>query len=190
VFNGVAVDSHRAIVYLAKYANDTFSLYELGLQEDGHAHLKDILDWSMPPFGNSVDRDIGPMAVDASQSVLFAADRLAGDLYRVNLLDLNDHRKLHLRDSHGHTRDSLGSPSALAIDSTGRTLYVADNKRLWVVRLNTDPAQVEGPWQPYQFHQLSAVAVDNNNNVWVGDQGEHTIHVLSSAGILMRTFRY
>jgi sugar lactone lactonase YvrE len=122
--------------------------------------------------------------------MLYAADKVSGDLFRVNLLNTKDHQQLDLRDSRGRVRNSLGYPSALALDSAGGTLYVADGKRLWVVRLNSNPVKIEGPWQPHQFRQLSAVAVDNDNNVWVGDQLDRAIHILSPDGVLIKTFRY
>jgi len=95
------------------------------------------------------------------------------------------------------TAAKFEGPSALAIDSNGN-LYVADGN---AIRKITTPGAVvttlagstaagssNGTGTAASFNDPQGVAVDSNNNVWVGDTGNNTIRFITVSNSAVTTF--
>jgi hypothetical protein len=117
---------------------------------------------------------LGPLVYDGTAHVLYAADQRSGEVFAVNVESKTVSR----------TGQIAGQPSALAFDSTRRMLYVTDavGRRVWSLNVDSRPAR----WRLFSnapdFRSPSAIAVDGNGTVWVGDPGSRAIYRITANG--------
>jgi hypothetical protein len=71
-------------------------------------------------------------------------------------------------------------PTGIAVGNDGATLYIADQGNNLIRVLTTNNMVTNLNVGSYQFHTPSAVAVDNNNNVWVADSDDEVICMVSN----------
>jgi sugar lactone lactonase YvrE len=71
-------------------------------------------------------------------------------------------------------------PTGIAVANDGATLYIADQGNNAIRMLSTNNVVSTVAVGGYQFNSPSAVAVDNNNNLWVADSGHDVICVISN----------
>jgi len=177
-FTGFAVGANQAIYTV--FADDpngkSFTILKLDLSVPSPkfqevAHLRNMLGLR-----------IGPVAVDVQHNRLFAVDDFKGDLYQVDLATRHTQEIALAHEIH--------EPRALALDASSQNLYVAAAGHLWKIRLDTGGARA--PMQDFgrpniKFKSSTSLAIDQNNNVWVGDEYAHAIYLLRPEGQVVGT---
>lgn len=117
----------------------------------------------------------GLIAGDAHHNRLLVAAQDSRDLYQVDLAERHIAR-LSLDRSFANLR-------ALVVSPSGDRIYVADGRRIWVVRqLYTNPAEVNVFSDDPRLRSVSALAVGSDNYIWAGDQEAHAIYRISPKG--------
>ncbi len=111
---------------------------------------------------------LGPLAYDSDRHVLYAADQRTGIVFAVNVDSKTVSKAMQL----------TGQPNALAFDSAHRTLYVVDSvgRKVWALGVDQKNAKARIFSSSPDFRQPSAVAVDANGIVWLGDPESHAIY--------------
>ena len=138
-------------------------------------------DWSDPhPNPTKVfvtvhgSQYLGPLAYDADRHVLYATDQRIGAIFAINTDSKSVSRVTQI----------TGQVSALAFDSVHRTLYAAEavGRKVWALAVdkpNAKPLVFAGSGD---FRQPSAIAIDTNGTLWMGDSESQTIYRLAPNG--------
>lgn len=115
------------------------------------------------------------MAVDSRRSIMFVADKDTGSLYRV---DLPSGRALPVQ-LHG----KIGRPAAIGLSSDGKTLFSVDGSQIRATQLDVTPAVTKTFLQDKNlFSSLKSLAVESDGQIWVGDDNNHAIYLISPKG--------
>jgi len=166
-----------AVVACALYeAADTRTLYVVSNRatlykvdfQDGHPHGATIAG-----IGLGADFS-GRIAADPAHSRLFAIND--GVLYQIDLTQ--GHAHVHSLNVAG----TVGQPAAIAVTATGDRLYLAEGNRIRVIQLDRTLLQVSVFLQDQRFHSLSALAIQRDGRIWVGDKDVHAVYVISPNG--------
>jgi DNA-binding beta-propeller fold protein YncE len=118
---------------------------------------------------------LGPLALDSDQHVLYAGDERTGVIFAINT-DSKSVSQL--------TQIAAGQPSALAFESVHRVLYVADSvgRKVWALGVDKNAPKFRIFSRIPDFRQPSAIAVDANGTVWLGDEESQAIYQLAPNG--------
>jgi DNA-binding beta-propeller fold protein YncE len=117
---------------------------------------------------------LGPLAFDSDRRLLYAGDQRIGVIFAINV----DSKSV------SQIGQIVGQPSALAFDSVHRTLYVADSvgRKVWAFGVDKKPAKSQLFSRSPDFRQPSAIAIDANGALWLGDPESQTIYQLAPNG--------
>ena len=166
---GLAIDAQRSVAYVVNSRRP--SVYRFDLNRPG----------SRPAEFATVRgaKNLGPMVLDAKRSRLLVGDPFLGTVYGVDLT--NGRSQLLLRE--------LGEPYALLIDTAGDRLFIADasGERILVVGLSDKTPAATTFSKLSKFSDPHALAFGADGNLWVGDEDEETLWLLSPKGALLRT---
>jgi DNA-binding beta-propeller fold protein YncE len=117
---------------------------------------------------------LGPLAFDPESHLLYAGDERIGVIFAI---DVNT-------KSVSRVGQIAGQPSALAFDSIHRTLYVVDSvgRKVWAFQVGGKAVKPQLFSSSPDFRQPTAIAVDANGTVWLGDPASQAIYQLGPKG--------
>ncbi len=128
---------------------------------------------------------VGPLALDPTIRVLFAADIRTGAIYMLDLASNSMSTK--------QIADNLGLPTAMAYDSGRKQLYIADGagRRIWSIAITSKVATGKATifMESKEFRQPSSIAIGTDGSIWVGDQSAHAIFHFSPNHQLLNTLK-
>lgn len=180
VFSAIAADPNGQEIYLGIMTAMDFSIVKMDAQSVLQRRGQPFLNVSsISNQGSNRADSWGPFAIDHAKNRLFVANS-KGAIYTVDLgHPRNDWARLPLTHN-------LGSPNALTYDRVVRTLYIGAGRHLWAVRLDTTKP-TEAEFLPNNFKNVTALVVDNDGRLWIGDSGARSIFVVSTAGHVVQT---
>ena len=138
-----------------------------------------VFDWNDP--GSSLTKllvsvpesqILGPLALDSSGHTLYAGDQRTGTIFGIDLAS----------KSVSKAAQFVGQPNAFAFDSSKRALIIADSVGQKVWRLDVTTRKMQVISNSPELREPTAIAIDGNGGIWVGDFHSRAIFRLSSAG--------
>lgn len=182
-FDAVAADRGHHSTYLAIQTPFAFDIFKLDdqslLKHDVHSFLP-ITELSIRAQG--IGRPYVLMAVDSASQRLFVATD-TGDLVRIDL------RPPHSHPTPLQLHKNLDGPRALAWNSGSHTLYVAAGRHLWAVKVDINPPDISEFVPTHHFNRITALALDSNQVLWVGDSDAHALYLVSAAGQIIQSLQ-
>jgi hypothetical protein len=171
-FAAIAADPSNDTIYLGILTTFSFDIVRLSAQS--------VLSHQPHPFssvsGINIQQDNPSvsygLAADSANQRLYVASS-AGDFFSVDLKASHSHPTVLLLPR------KLGLPTALACDPAAQTLYVGAGNHLWAVDVGSSPAKVTDFVPSHHFKNVSALAMDSNHRLWVGDSGAHALYQIS-----------
>ena len=179
-FSGVAIDSAKKLAYVVNASESSIESVRLtsNAQPLPNAQLTRV-----SKIRENVGKEtitLGPLALDSRGQRLFVADSFNGKVYQVSLTTNNV----------DVFADGLGEPRALIVDAQTRRLLVADaaRKAVWSFPLDgrTPHPRPTRPFCPaMRLMEPSALAIDQNGDVWTGDPRLNALFRCNSNGTFL-----
>ncbi|MES1244267.1 MAG: hypothetical protein ABUT39_21860 [Acidobacteriota bacterium] len=166
---GLAIDAQRSVAYVVNSRRPSVYRFDLNRPGTRPAEFATIRG----------AKNLGPLVLDAKRSRLLVGDPFLGTVHAVDLAS----RKSQLLFR------GLGEPYAFLIDTAGDRLFIADasGERVLVVGLTDKASAVTTFAKLSKFSDPHALAFGADGNLWVGDEDEETLLLVSPKGVLLRT---
>lgn len=167
--SGIAIDPGNRIAYVANSQRP--EIYRLDLSRPSSRPVSFLTVRGA--------KALGPMVLDARRSRLLVADPVRGTVHSVDLAGKGS--TTFLKD--------LGEPYALLIDSAADRLYIADasGERILTANLAEGAAVAKTYAKLKSFSDPHALALGADGALWVGDEKEEAVFLVSREGTLIRT---
>lgn len=180
VFSAIAVDPNTHTTYLGIQTAVDFSVVQLGAQSVLNRQANPFLPFSNTGTVGSSESPAGPAAIDSLNARLFLASARGG-LLTVDL------KTPHSQPIRLPLPNSFGTPEALVYDAGGHTLYAGAGHHLWAVDVGGSPLRVSEFPPHHLFGRVTALALDSNHRLWVGDSDARALYVMSLDGQMIQT---
>jgi len=186
---GIAIDRQEKVLYIGAGPGD-FWLYSYRL--NGKGQIEPFVSWQLwASHMPSESRLIGPMVVDSSQKLLYAADANNGTLYAVDVRSTHANvTQLHPRDLANQPHDAFGPTTALTLDRDRSRLFIVCEKQVWQLAMASAVPRIVSTWKLPQFRTLSSAEVDPYGDLWLGDATNQCIYIMSPDGGVLRTLKF